>query len=1281
MPLNTNHHMICKYRSRQDRNYIALRHVLRKLTINATRRLALNKQLCNSVWRCFGNVEFLDQDDSETLSTWLPGSCQWILSDKTLISWKCDQRKKPTVLLMYGPPGCGKSVLSNFIAQHLKTLANHPSCFFSVPSGGRESVSPGDLLKSLANQLSQQSPAFRQAFVQFAQRIVRFDHSSWYPFWEIFVECLLSIEMENIVYWVIDGIDQCQDLESFTLALTELSATKIPLRILVVSEKSPSSHPFNKLREKFEFMAMNLSSQGGIRNDLRLVVTKRVECMRGIDDLKQEIINRILSVANGNFLCADLLYQEIRRCRRKEKLRRIMNEFQQGLTSYYQIMEMELKSRWTEDDQDDARVIMPWLLCAFHPLTIDQIHNGMQCIGVEFIDLELVITRVCGRFVTIDSESRVKLVHRSARQFISAQNSVLSIEMTIAQNSILMSCLQCFDSIESNHRYPVSDLGFPGYAMRFWYRHLEECDGNESVLSMMTKFFKGCGTLAWIFLVSSAKELQHLTGAALALNRFILKLRRDGPNAEAISFLEVCAIDLYMISERFSGPLLSDPAVIFELVPLFCPSKSFPKQTGKRSKISIDGFPDHEWDNYTMSFTLYHACRGSKVVSTDRNFAVSTSTQEGLVLVYDMSRTSPMRKLVHQERVTSLRFNHSTTILVTYGSITTKIWDISTGHLLHSFTNTPDTNVLALTFTRDDQTLLAFCDDYILRKGSLNGCSQDWVSVDLRLHDKHGNRWINPSCAAFDNQGILLSIGFANDPIEIWDLLSCACISRFGEEVNTQTGLKQLEWSPRSDRIIARQQNGSLFVLDISHNEIKATCADITSTMACNPTAEFLVTGDRMGIMKVRRISDLTLLYQIQGSESIIALSVAPNSGMIYDIHGTNCTVWEPSLLARTIASSDGRHISRSPALPLQAPSQTSQFPSVTAFAPSMQSSTYCTGYADGCVVASLHGGKKIDLNLPTKMRIERLLWSNDGRYLAVVDLAARVLVTLFDPQTFQFQTLIASRLDSSAEQLLFNKSSRAFLVVTEDNIVAWDLDEMVMTASRHNLGSHSCWITHPTRDNLLVGFGSQGIEIRQWHDLKVVSGISLNNYISELTFSLGLLDYVKNEPSAVTIHPSLATCKVKKILVSPDASMILLVTTRETKESISDSQFLLISVTDLDSAIMDSRDAVRPIPLIESLSDIIAMPLGLLSGKSSQGRQEQLAGGRLLFLSKENWICSAWVNTRNEEHPVQRHIFLPSDWLKPESVELAQVGPDEDILIPKSEHLVIIRNALDVQF
>jgi hypothetical protein len=151
---------------------------------------------------------------------------------------------------------------------------------------------------------------------------------------------------------------------------------------------------------------------------------------------------------------------------------------------------------------------------------------------------------------------------------------------------------------------------------------------------------------------------------------------------------------------------------------------------------------------------------------------------------------------------------------------------------------------------------------------------------------------------------------------------------------------------------------------------------------------------------------------------------------------------------------------------------------------------------------------------------------------------------------------------------------------------------------------------------------------------------------------------------------------QVKRALSSPEASMLLLVTARQT-ESISGSQFLQIQMTELDNTITRS---VCPAPLIESLSDMITMPLGFLSSNSGQEATGKSQGAYLAFLSKDNWVCSTWTDPSNENHPVRRHIFLPDDWVTEENVELIQLCSD-GIYIPRSEHIIVIRNIFETWF
>lgn len=1284
IPLNTDHHMICKYRSRRDGNYQAFLCVLRKLIVDATRRPFRSKHGSGRT-RLAVESERYHAKDFRPLPTALPGSCEWILSDPSFSSWVHAQESRPRALWLCGPPGSGKSVLSAFVAQYIVSMrASCIFCFFSAPLALGASLSPDVLLKSLSHQLSAQLPELKQVPTPLTHQQIGFDCSSWYMFWRILIGSLLSIKLNVKTYLIVDDMDKFHDPESFLAALEEHSAVDLHLRLMVASEISQPFRLSNRLEGRGCPQILDLRLLDGVQSDLRLVVTEKVENIHGLDDLKPHIIAHILSISDGNFLCANLLYKEIKNCRRRERLQRILDQSLPGITPYYELMEMELVSRWTIDDQDDAQALMSWILYSFVPLTIEQLHHGMQYLGVEFIDLQFTITRVCGRFVTVDDKSQVRLLHPTARRFILDLQSVLSVEAKSAHHSIFVSCLSCLNALAITGSGGKGQFGmFQEYATEFWFRHLENCEinGTESALSFLVAFFKGQGIISWISLVSYYQELQYLIAAALSINRFIAQVRNHVVNSGDIKFLERCSVDLCMIVERFSKPLLSNPEVIVELVPLFCPFNSFIKPLARYSNVSMDGFPFLEWDNYLAAFTINHGCRGTGITCAENKFAITTSTQEGLILVYNSQKMNSNCELIHGERVMTVHFSRSGNELATYGPTKTTIWNIPTKRPSQTFSNTPNTTVLAIAFAHDDCAIFAFSDDYILRKMVLDGTYHDWESIDLGARREPANHWLNPSCATFDQQKNLLAVGFRGDPIEVWDLQSFVCIARLGGSSCPQKDVIQLSWCSHPNRIIVRQENGSLTILDFLRHEPTATCNDSVSTMSCSATSEILVTGDMTGTIKVRRMSDLTLLYHARSTKSsIVALSIAPSSGKIYGLQSTKCTIWEPSLLAKMTSDKRTQGSPLSLEYLLDGPEPNQDYSFVTALATCIRSASYCAGYANGQISVVLHDGAKLSLDLPTRVPIEHLLWSPDEQYLAIADIGARLFIVSLNYKSHQFNELASFKLQSRVEQLLFQRASQALLVMTKDKMVTWEIGTRSIKESHHSLGGYSRWINHPIKDDLMLGVGTANIQICQWCDHGTISNNSLNNSISDLTFGLELLDYVRTEPSSTTLHPSLAICQIKRVLTSPDTSMLLLVTNRQTEESISGSQFLQIPVNDLNDTIARSNGVISPFPLIESLSDMISMPLGFLPWNSSQEAVKKVRGSRLVFLSKENWICSTCIDSSNEKRLVQRHIFLPDDWLAAVNVELIQIRLN-GIYIPRSENIVIIQNAFDAWY
>ena len=69
-----------------------------------------------------------DEDYEFFRDRWMPGSCEWILSNPTFMSWSLDGSYTPHFLWINGLPGSGKSVLSSFVIEHFKRSGE--SCQF-----------------------------------------------------------------------------------------------------------------------------------------------------------------------------------------------------------------------------------------------------------------------------------------------------------------------------------------------------------------------------------------------------------------------------------------------------------------------------------------------------------------------------------------------------------------------------------------------------------------------------------------------------------------------------------------------------------------------------------------------------------------------------------------------------------------------------------------------------------------------------------------------------------------------------------------------------------------------------------------------------------------------------------------------------------------------------------------------------------------------------------------------------------------------------------------------
>lgn len=124
IPLNADHHNVCKFSNREDLSYRSIKGVIKslvssycetKVRLQQTQSTAENEKLM-SLLGIFPNSE---NDYTYLLQLWREGTCHGALSVQEIQDWR-DNPSKSKIPWIYGQPGGGKSVTTAVYIQDMK---------------------------------------------------------------------------------------------------------------------------------------------------------------------------------------------------------------------------------------------------------------------------------------------------------------------------------------------------------------------------------------------------------------------------------------------------------------------------------------------------------------------------------------------------------------------------------------------------------------------------------------------------------------------------------------------------------------------------------------------------------------------------------------------------------------------------------------------------------------------------------------------------------------------------------------------------------------------------------------------------------------------------------------------------------------------------------------------------------------------------------------------------------------------------------------------------------
>ena len=227
-------------------------------------------------------------------------TCAWILQCKTFQEWQSDERR---FMWLHGIPGCGKTVLSAAVIDHLQHLGSSDiilEFFFDFADNEKQTFD--QLLRTLSHQLYLRSPDCRPELD------------------ELFISCekgrqqlacqALAATLSRMlshcgkVYIIIDALDECKTRKEVLRWIEDIFRSGIPsVRLLATSRREEDIE--SELERWLEQQNILSAQEESVNHDIRKFVHSKLfsepefERWRMQPDVQDEIETQIMLKANG----------------------------------------------------------------------------------------------------------------------------------------------------------------------------------------------------------------------------------------------------------------------------------------------------------------------------------------------------------------------------------------------------------------------------------------------------------------------------------------------------------------------------------------------------------------------------------------------------------------------------------------------------------------------------------------------------------------------------------------------------------------------------------------------------------------------------------------------------------------------------------------------------------------------------------------------------------------------------------------------------------------------
>ena len=1269
--LNANHRNVCKFNSQEDSNYQTLRNSLASLINAISTRTRSCEQETNIekqrlLGELLGNFGSPEDDLRNADNLRLSGSCEWLTKKRSFQQWRDSNDSQ--LYWISAKPATGKTVLSGKIISHLKDL-NRACAFHFFVRGHKTNSNVAAFLLSVAWQMACADASILKTILERFHEEDRISNSDHLTIWrKIFLEGIFKVKLNRPHFWVLDALDECCNASALVPILIKASENFTIRIILTCRDRYEQHKPMGLLRDPIVSDTISLADT---ESDIALYLKANLSQIpaRNQED-RQKMTETILAKSAGCFLWVTLILQNLRQVHTSHEIHNVLETVPSDMNELYAHIVQKMSQQLY--GKDLARAILTWTLCSGRPLTTEELFHALQIDLRDTIDsIRGSIESSCGQLIYIDDDSRVRMVHETARGFFLSENviSEFAIESREGHQRLATTCLEYLSGKEMrglrHGKLRATDAvtqrsPFLDYAARFLFEHVAHISPtDDAFVSMLARFMCSSNILSWIEYLSRCSDLNCLIHAGKVLERFVQRrAENQSPyeQKEAI-LLRSWSTDLVRLVTKFGKNLIAHPSSISNLIPPFCPYESAPWKHFAASArgIAVLGLSGSGWDDCIATF-MSPSGLFSALACTFGYFALGT--KDGAISICDATTCQETNQISHGELVLILLFSNGADFLISCGSKTIIIWELPKAKEICRFTLPQQ--CIALKLTEDNRLLFgALKDNHVAIWDLTEGCLRDSIDWTVDFSGDRVQSTRPPIAADFCINRGLLAILYRGLDILLWDLDRDSLYATYNKDTGASpllgrrgcdVGAITIKFGQEDTAglLAAAYADGDLVLFDTSDGTVKTTIAINAHVLACSPNGTILASGDGSGKVQLFDFETLKLLYAIETFQyGIKQLEFSADQQHLLNIRGIYCKVWDPLVLLR---QEDVKN--RSDTISTVAESKEFRIESrmhenlITSIACHRSQDFAFYGKQDGGIyLLGIRSGKQ-DQRLTghgAGTSITKLVFDESSLILSSVDNSSHVVSRILGCDKAGWhasEVLFECRVGIAVDQVLCNSGHTFLLVSSAKSDMLWSLsptkNRLVSTISRKNRGSYR-WATHPVSEHQLILVSDGRVHLYDWHTLQSLTtteGIILQgNIIPEMAIN------------------SICPCF---------GGTIIITTFRGTARLRPKSKLLLWNTADFSP---EQKEAV-PVPQYHHLSDHV---LALIGAK----------GQKLVFLHVNGWVCSADPRTTSADQYV-RHFFFPADWLTTDQGLIIKMTDRGDIVFVKRDEVAVIRRGLE---